>query len=537
MGVIEKTKTKLRGKERICWKCGSTFHDGSEVCPTDGSRLLDLSDDDLADPLVGKLFDGRYRIVRKLGEGGMGTVYAARQMDFERDVALKILKSDYLRDENIKRRFMYEARTISNLRHPNAVRLFDFGQAPPQDFYMVMELLDGESLADRLAYRFLTYDEIFEILLPVCGVLGEAHIGEVIHRDLKPENIYLCKVNGSAEFAKLLDFGIAKYLTDETMTKSGTLWGTPAYMSPEQARGDRVGSAADVYAIGVMLYELICGNLPFSATTQMGLAMKHISVPARPLSSIPGLKSVPPELDDLVLRTLQKDPGARPVSMEELAGELERIRSTCFSKELLASVPAQEVDAIALQRWIADEAALEDEVPRASGQYKALASLSDASADLVIRSQEMSAPDTGDLARAPTLIDQSFEGVMVARSRRLLPFIVVTTIAAAFIGGGLYATSGKKAPVVTMPAQVSSVFDSKLGDAATSGAAGNAASMAAAVVLNGRAVTSKMSPKGTMIVVDAPEGFSKSSKKRRPTPKSKPVAAEPRVKQALENTF
>ncbi len=535
--VIENAKVKVRARERICWKCGSTFQDGSEVCPTDGSRLLDLSDDDLADPLVGKLFDGRYRIVRKLGEGGMGTVYAARQIDFERDVALKILKADYLRDENIKRRFMYEARTISNLRHPDAVRLFDFGQAPPQDFYMVMELLEGESLADRLAYRFLTYGEALEIILPVCGVLGEAHIGDVIHRDLKPENIYLCKVNGSAEFAKLLDFGIAKHLTDETMTKSGTLWGTPAYMSPEQAKGDRVGSAADVYAIGVILYELICGNLPFNATTQMGLAMKHISVPARPLSSIPGLNSVPPELDDLILRTLQKDPAVRPASMEELANELEHIRATCFTKELLDSVPAQEVDAIALQQWIADEATVEDELPRASGQYRALAKLSDVSADLTIRSQEMSPPDTGDLARAPTVIDQSFEGIMVAKSRRLLPFIVVSTIALAFIGGGLYATSGKKpASPMLMPAKVASVLNARTNDAATAGAAGNAASMAAAVVLNGRAVSLKMSPKGSMIVVDAPEEFSKSGRKRRPARAPKP-AAEPRVKQALENTF
>lgn len=462
----------------------------------------------------------------------MGNVYAARQVNFERDVALKILKADYLRDENIKKRFMYEARTISNLRHPNVVRLFDFGQAPPHDFYMVMELLEGESLADRLAYRFLTYREIFDIVPPVCGVLGEAHISDVIHRDLKPENIFLCKVKGNAEFPKLLDFGIAKHLTDETMTKSGTLWGTPAYMSPEQARGDRVGSAADIYAIGIILYELICGNLPFNATTQMGLAMKHISVPARPLSSIPGLKSVPPDLDDLILRTLQKDVNARPLSMDELATELERIKGL-FTDELLDSVPAEEVDAIELQRWIAEEPTVEDELPRASGQYSAL-QRADRSAELGVRTGESSALTTADFQRATTIM-----AVDVKPSRRR-PWALVIGVCAlmlAFVGGGLYATRGEpQAPVANVIVASQPPEPAKSDDgSSTAGAAGNAASMAATVILTSRTVASSMTPKNTMIVVDEP--VSTRPNRRRRSIKKDASKAEPQVKRALEKTF
>lgn len=349
--------------EKTCWQCGRTFTTTLEVCPDDGARLIETGLEDREDPLLGTVFDGRFRIYKKLGEGGMGSVYGARRLDFETDVALKLLKSDYARDDGIRKRFMYEARVISNLKHPHAVRLFDFGQTAEGHVYMVMELLDGESLADRLAYRFVTYREVFDIITPICGVLGEAHTRDVIHRDLKPENIYLLKVDGNSEFPKLLDFGIAKHNRVETMTKSGTLWGTPAYMSPEQARGDAVGAPADIYGIGIMIYELICGNLPFHASTQMGFAVKHINEPARPLSSIPGLESVPDELDEFISSMLAKDPEERPATMEEVASTLERVRDTYFDDELLDSIPAEEVDPIGLQGWMKDAPDISQTLP------------------------------------------------------------------------------------------------------------------------------------------------------------------------------
>ncbi len=342
-----------------------------EVCPDDGARLIETGISD-EDPLVGSIFDGRFEIQKKLGEGGMGAVYMARRLDFETDVALKLLKMDFARDDGIRKRFMYEARVISNLRHPHAVRLYDFGQTAEGHVYMVMELLEGESLADRLSYRFVTYREVFDIIPPICGVLGEAHSRDVIHRDLKPENIYLLEVEENREFPKLLDFGIAKHNRAETMTKSGTLWGTPAYMSPEQARGDSVGAPADIYGIGIMLFELISGNLPFHASTQMGYAVRHIHEQVRPLSSIPGLESVPEELDQFIGAMLAKDPSERPESMEVVATTLARIRDDYFDDELLDSVPAQEVDPIGLQGWINEAPEVSQEMPAAKGNGKEL---------------------------------------------------------------------------------------------------------------------------------------------------------------------
>lgn len=355
--VISSTPTDgtVEGPEKICWKCGKSFHTAIENCPDDGSRLLELTSEDRQDPLIGTLFDGRFRIFHKLGEGGMGAVYSARRLDFDSEVALKLLKGDFARDEGIRKRFLYEARTISNLQHPHSVRLFDFGQTAEGHFYMVMELLRGESLAERLAYRFVTYREIFEIIPPICGVLGEAHSREVIHRDLKPENIFLQQVSENQEFPKLLDFGIAKHHGIATMTQSGTLWGTPAYMSPEQARGDVIGPRADIYGIGVMLYELISGNLPFHASTQMGFAVKHINDKPRSMLTIPGLHSVPVELDDFVLNLLAKDPQQRPETMEEVATNLLSIRERFFDDALLMQTPATEVDPAGLKDWLRNE--------------------------------------------------------------------------------------------------------------------------------------------------------------------------------------
>lgn len=533
-------QVKSRVKERICWKCGATFKDGQTTCPHDGSRLLDISPDDLDDPFIGELFDGRFRIIRKLGEGGMGSVYAARQMDFEREVALKILKADYLRNENIRKRFMYEARTISNLRHPNALRLFDFGQAP-NAFYMVMELLGGESLADRLAYRFLSYGEILHIVPPICGVLGEAHRNEVIHRDLKPENIFLVEVNASDDFPKLLDFGIAKYLTDETMTQSGTLWGTPAYMSPEQAKGETVDASADVYAIGIILYELICGNLPFHSSTQMGLAMKHISVPARPLSSIPGLSSVPDELDALILRMLSKDKTERPSDMAELADALNDIKDRLFDDDLLASIPAEEVDAIALQDWIAAEPAVDDDV-----------SIHDVAALPILETSSPPIPSPGPKTThlgsppSPTgqnTVDLSADFLVASRRNPWVIAMIAGVLTLAAIGGiSVLTWMGEEGEQVEPNLGLAAV-EAIGGDDPTSRAATDAAGRAAATIVGAQDTARRMQPESQFMVVDSPEMVGKDGKPQRrksapPKTSNGATKEEAReVKSALEKTF
>lgn len=543
--------------EKICWKCGNTFSSELEVCPDDGARLLELNPDDRSDPLIGTLFDGRFRIYRKLGEGGMGTVYSARQIDFERDVALKILKVDFLRDENIRKRFMYEARTISNLRHPNAVRIFDFGQAPDGSVYMVMELLVGESLADRLAYKFLKYRDILEMVPPICGVLGEAHRNDVVHRDLKPENIFIGRLESQPEFYKLLDFGIAKHLRDETMTRSGTLWGTPAYMSPEQAKGGSVAAAADIYAIGIILYELISGNLPFHSTTQMGLAMKHISVPARSLLSIPGLSSVPAELDNLILSALAKDPADRPENMELFAEQLISIKSRLFDDALLDSVPAEEVDALELQRWIQEEPDVSED---ASGEFRALTSgehraLSEASAapnvDLsdtlkrpttptnpvppapsssVLETAEMS---SDDLAQMP--VQELLEKSGAAR-------VVLAVFVAAIVVGviGMIVMNPFESSSSPSASAAATTDERSGGNAARDDAASASASRAASVILSAQKVAVDSIPDERMIFVDGVEEVDRDGNvipRARPATKRKKSDELKGVKDEIQGTF
>jgi serine/threonine protein kinase len=503
-----------------------------ETCPEDGSRLLDLDPGDREDPLVGTLFDGRFRVVKKLGEGGMGNVYSARQVDFERDVALKILKADFLRDEDIRKRFMYEARAISNLQHPHALRLFDFGQAPDGSFYMVMELLQGESLADRLAYRFVSFEEVFNIVPPVCGVLYEAHQNKVIHRDLKPENIYLVDVNDRSEFTKLLDFGIAKHLQDRTMTKSGTLWGTPAYMSPEQAKGDTVGAHADIYAIGIILFELISGNLPFHSETQMGLAMKHINVGARPLRSVPGLGALVPEaLDELVMQCLEKDPAERPQDAEEIAQRLERIRDEYFDDELLACVPAGDVDAIALQDWIADEPDVSDEmaIPALAQPAASVQTPSPDPAHLAeFHSDSQSAPRsvtaTSSVEEVEVIEQDSRHRLLIGSGVVALMIMVATVIAIAMNDEQ---PVDEEAIVVTPDEVVAA-------DENASGAAGAAASSAATVIVNARNVTEAVHASDDL-AADIASDVAPSEGRPSRSPTEKELKEE--AKKAIERTF
>jgi serine/threonine protein kinase len=330
--------------QKVCWQCGSTYQGDRETCPEDGAQLVELDPSETQDILIGRVYDYKYRIIGKLGEGGMSDVYSAKPVDGDRDVALKILKADFLRNEEVRKRFMYEARTISNLEHPHVVDLFDFGQSPDGSFYMVMELLEGQSLSSFLSDGDLDYGEILDIATPICGVLAEAHDRGVIHRDLKPENIYLTDDGADEWLAKLLDFGIAKHLRHQTvMTKSGALWGTPAYMSPEQAAGESVTEAVDQYAIGVILFEMVTGVLPFRATTSMGYAVKHMNQTAPHMTEVPGLKSVPNRLADLVAAMLQKDPSLRPPSMRAVSEELDTIRDELAEPGLLDFVPATEV--------------------------------------------------------------------------------------------------------------------------------------------------------------------------------------------------
>ncbi|MFB6263124.1 MAG: serine/threonine-protein kinase [Bradymonadaceae bacterium] len=374
------------GAVKVCWQCGETFGADEQVCPDDGETLVELDPSQTQDMLIGRVFDHKYRVLAKLGEGGMSDVYSGRELEGEREVALKVLKADFLRDEQVRKRFMYEARVIAELDHPNAVDLYDFGQAPDGSFYMVMELLEGESLAERLDRAFLDYGEIFAILPPVAEALAEAHDRDVVHRDLKPENIFLAHRDDDETFDPvLLDFGIAKHLRSRTLTREDALWGTPGYMSPEQATGESVTSAADVYSLGVILFEFVTGVLPFRASTPMGYATKHIQKEPRAPSDMPGLQSVPRALDDFVLELLAKDPDDRPDSMGAVAERLRELRDADFDADSLSAVPAGEVDRSELA-LVGDEAA----TGRQAGKFEV-------DADMMVAETEVAVAGTDEL--------------------------------------------------------------------------------------------------------------------------------------------
>ncbi|UCF61631.1 MAG: serine/threonine protein kinase, partial [Anaerolineaceae bacterium] len=258
---------------------------------------------------------GRYELTSELGRGGMATVYRAHDPFFDRDVAVKLLPREFLHDPTFKTRFEREAKTIAALEHSAIVPVHDFGEEEGQPF-LVMRYMSGGSLVNRLESGPLSFEEISTIISRIATGLDEAHKKGMIHRDLKPGNI-LFDSHGDAF---LSDFGIVK-LTQETATFTGTgIIGTPAYMSPEQARGDPdLDPRSDVYALGVILFEMLSGKQPYEADTPMGLAVKHIT---EPVPSILEVKpDLPPNFELMIKRALAKEPEDRHASAGELAKE------------------------------------------------------------------------------------------------------------------------------------------------------------------------------------------------------------------------
>ena len=266
---------------------------------------------DASDPLVGQLLDGRYRVEVAVGEGGQGVVYRGVQVNVDRAVAIKVLRPGASSDAEVVRRFEAEARIISALRHPNTLRLIDFGRLPDGRLFLVTEFLHGRSLADVLRDGPLTPQRALDLIAQICGALDEAHREGVVHRDLKPANIFVEQV-GSEELAKVLDFGVAKLSTQTVETAQGMIIGTPMYMSPEQARGERVDARTDLYSLGVVLFHCLGGVPPFSGENPYSVLNKHVSEPPPRLIDVNPTLAAPPELEVLVKRLLAKSRDDRP---------------------------------------------------------------------------------------------------------------------------------------------------------------------------------------------------------------------------------
>ena len=315
--------------------CRRNYAAGETFCPEDGSRLfLHTAGGELApDELVGETLDGRYRVLRLLGEGGMGRVYEGEHLLIERRVAIKVLREDFTRRADVVERFRREAKSASRIGHPNIVDVLDFGEAPSGASYFVMELLQGEDLADVLArLSKLPPERAVLIAFQCCHALAAAHDKGVIHRDMKPENVFLVEREGAADFVKLVDFGVAKMserdaLQDDggKLTRTGVIFGTPEYMSPEQAAGHAPDHRADIYALGITLYELLTGRVPFEGASFMSVLTKHANKALPPLRELNPDVSVSPELEAVVLRALNKDREARYQTMREMALALEAV--------------------------------------------------------------------------------------------------------------------------------------------------------------------------------------------------------------------
>ncbi len=280
--------------------------------------------DEPKDSLLGSVLAGRYRIKRMVGEGGMGKVYEAEHIVLEKRVALKVLNPEYATKQDLRDRFLQEARAASRINHEHIVDITDFGTTDAGTVFFAMEFLDGHDLGTVLARDgALPWPRARDIAVQVARALAAAHSKGIIHRDLKPENIFLVEREGRKDFVKVVDFGIAKLIgLDESqrkLTKTGVIFGTPDYMSPEQATGRPLDQRADVYALGVILYEMVAGRVPFDAPSFMAILTKHMfEDPLPPSLAAPEL-DIDAAVDALILKALEKEPDKRFQSMSEFA--------------------------------------------------------------------------------------------------------------------------------------------------------------------------------------------------------------------------
>ena len=341
---------KLAMKEqRTCPQCGRKYLAPETQCPVDGAALYGPR----AEARIGQSL-GNYELLSIVGVGGMGVVYKGQHAILEKPVAVKVLNERFAQREGGIDQFLREAKAATRTRHPNIVDVTDFGTAPDGSVYFVMEFLEGISLEDILARDgMIPLFNAVNIVRQIAHALAAAHREGIIHRDLKPENIFLVnregrrrvvrrlvdgsfvvEKEGAYDFVKLLDFGVAKYTLDDVgpsyTTRAGMIFGTPQYMSPEQARGEPVDPRSDVYALGVLFYEMICGAVPFDGEAALDILNGHVSGIPVPPSQKTSKVMIDPGTDRTILRCLEKSPADRFQSMEHLVEALVE----CFTDQV-----------------------------------------------------------------------------------------------------------------------------------------------------------------------------------------------------------
>ena len=292
------------------------------------------------DPMIGRVIGGRYEVQSLLGKGGMGAVYKAWQPAVQRLIALKVLLSEFAENETVIKRFHQEALAASRLKHPNTISVYDFGQTEDGILYISMEYLRGESLSQALSGgQIMSPKRAIHIMRQCCKSLSEAHSAGIIHRDIKPDNIFLTDVE--RDYVKVLDFGVAKLKEFEgkegTLTQAGMIFGTPKYMSPEQARSGKLDPRSDVYALGVVLYEMLIGQPPFVSDNPLSILIAHVNEQPRPFIEIQPDHTIPAPLEAIVFKALQKNRENRQPDTDVLLNELDAVN------EMLAGAPYESV--------------------------------------------------------------------------------------------------------------------------------------------------------------------------------------------------
>ena len=288
--------------------------------------MKDAEELSATDSFVGLTLDEKYLVEEPLGAGGMGEVYRARHLSMDRPVAIKFLNQRLVEDEAARGRFQTEARAAVKLRHPNAVSVTDFGESAEGVVYIVMELLEGRTLREILDREApLETARAISIMLQASDAVAAAHDAGIIHRDLKPANILVTQSADQPAVVKVLDFGIATFSADDdedatALAQTHSVIGTPRYMSPEQHNGNDLTAAADVYSLGVILYEMLTGMVPFSRSTPAENAQKHANNPPHPPREV--VAAIPEDVEHDVLHALQKQPAARPANAGEFRREL-----------------------------------------------------------------------------------------------------------------------------------------------------------------------------------------------------------------------